>query len=104
MIINLSATENIRKVRKLTDPRLRKIRYGLRTLVYLLYQNKLAELREEYTAHDSERDSTLILREKEELDLFYHRHHISCWFCGSRMEDLIQESDSLFWFCYKHIP
>lgn len=92
------------KVRKLTDPKLRKIRYEIRTLFYLFYQKKLLDLRDEYAfiKIKRERSRSLIWSEMEKIKLIYNRNPISCWFCGNRKDDLIQDPDSLFWFCVDH--
>ena len=102
MIFNESRSEI--KIRRLESPKLRRVRYEIRTLLYLIYQKKLSDLRKEYTTCESERDCSLILREKESIRLTYHRHSISCYFCGNRMDDLFQDPSSLFWFCSSHLP
>ncbi len=102
--MNLFTPENKRKIRRLTDPKLRKVRYEIKTLFYLFYQKKLLDLRDEYASYKikRERSQGLIWREIERIKLIYNRHPISCWFCGNRKEDLIQDPESLFWFCVDH--
>ncbi len=72
------------KIRELKNPRLRKIRYELRTLIFLEF---LSRCRKNGT---------------RDLYLPFHRHPICCFVCHNRMEDLIQSPDSLFWFCRDH--
>jgi len=89
--MRLFTPDNKGKIRKLTDPKLRKIRYEIRTLFYLFYQNKLLDLLGENKTSEIER-----------IKLIYNRNPISCWFCGNRKDDLTQDPDSLFWFCCNH--
>lgn len=102
--MNLFTPDNKGKIRRLTNPKLRKVRYEIRTLFYLVYQKKQSDLREESTGYSNKRSKALIWHEMEKIKLIYHRHPISCWFCGDRTEDLIQDTDSLFWFCCDHFP
>ena len=99
------------KARRLKDQRLRKIRYELRTLLFLEYEKRRKEFykklgdikRDSSLSYDQKREKERDLRkENERLMLNYHRHPIGCWFCGNRKDDLIQDLDSLFWFCLDH--
>ncbi len=103
-----SKLKNKQKVRILKNPRLRKIRYELRTLLSLEYYKKRKELykrsgdiRGDKSISYDERKERLkrLLKDIEKLKLTFHRSTISCWVCGDRMNDLIQDPDSLFWFC-----
>lgn len=76
------------KIRKQKDPKLRKIRYEIRTLCYLLYRDEMLRLRNK---------SDRITREKFQ-ERFMQRP-IICYSCGNRMRDLAQHPVSKFWFC-----
>lgn len=103
---------NNSKIHKLKDSRLRKVRFEFRTLIFLAYKGKKRELnlemgairRDKWLDFDSKQESLRrLLKRREELDLYFQKSPISCWFCGDRMKDLTQDSDSLFWFCPEHI-
>lgn len=98
-----SKLKNKQKVRILKNPRLRKIRYELRTLLSLELGKRIKELNKhpDTSLNYDERKERLKrrLKDLEKLKLTFHRSPISCWVCGDRMNDLIQDSDSLFWFC-----
>jgi len=76
-----------KKVHKLKDAKLRKIRYELRTLLYLVYNKRIYQLRD---------------KELQSFRNHFFRCPIICWFCGTRMEDLIQDPDTKYWFCVNH--
>lgn len=78
-----------KKIRVLRDPKLRKIRYELRTLLHLACRDKMMELRSDYKA----------VLERNKLKTHYHRSPISCWACGNRMKDLVKDPETGFWFC-----
>ncbi len=108
MIIKKVSEEPKKKTQKLRDLNLRRIRYELRTLMHLEYKKRrkdfyrrLGDIRGDVSlSYVEKRDSEKeLLKEKERLWLSYHRHPICCWLCGNHMEDLIQDPDSLFWFC-----
>jgi len=40
-----------------------------------------------------------LIKERENLRIFFSQCPINCSLCGNRMEDLIQDPCSLFWFC-----
>ncbi|KKM85642.1 hypothetical protein LCGC14_1287000 [marine sediment metagenome] len=72
------------RIRELKSPKLRKIRYELRTLLFLEFVNRI------------KKNGT------RELYLPFRRRPICCATCRNRMEDLIQDPNSLFWFCKDH--
>lgn len=104
----MKSEEPRKKVRELKDLKLRRIRYELRTLIFLEYEKRKKDFykrlgdikRDTSLSYDEKKESEKKLRkDKERLWLSYHRRPICCWFCGNRMEELIQDPDSLFWFC-----
>jgi len=78
-----------KKIRVLRDPKLRKIRYELRTLLHLACRDKMVELRSDYKK----------VLERNKLERHYRRCPISCWVCGNRMKDLVRDPETGFWFC-----
>ena len=80
-------SQHKRKVHKLKDPKLRKIRYELRSLLFSIYEREYFNL---------------IGKEGQDFKKHFFRCPIICWFCGTRMEDLIQDPDTKFWFCVDH--
>jgi len=77
-----------KKIRKLKNPKLRKIRYEIRTLFYLIYRKEMLRLRS---------SSDPFARKR--FQRYYFQCPINCWMCGTRMEDLIRDPETKFWFC-----
>lgn len=109
-MISLQSNSKIR-VRRLKNPELRKIRYELRTLLFLEYEKRkkdfyenLGLIRKDLSLSYKERKDKLIRlrKERESLNFAFHRGPISCWYCGDRMVDLVRDPESLFWFCNEH--
>jgi len=99
---------NKKGIRKLASPRLRRVRYNLRTLIYLEYRERRKKIDEKYDfiAANKSLDyykkvekKSKSLREREKLDRTFDRHSICCRYCGDRMEDLIFDSKRQGWFC-----
>ncbi len=97
-----------KKIRSLKSLKLRKIRYELRTLFFLVYKRrkrelniKLGEVRVDSSLSFDGRTERLkkLIKERENLDISFRQYSINCSLCGNRMEDLIQDPCSLFWFC-----
>ncbi len=97
-----------KKIRSLKDSKLRKIRYELRTLFFLAFKRrnrelnvKLGEIRVDNSLSFDGRRERLkkLIKERENLQIFFSQCPINCSLCGNRMEDLIQDPCSLFWFC-----
>ncbi len=76
------------KIRKLKEPKLRKIRYEIRTLCYLLYRKEMLRLR-----------NSPVLFAHQKFHKHFMQRPIICWGCGNRMRDLVQDPISKFWFC-----
>ena len=83
---NLSKSK--KGVHKLKDPRLRKIRYELRTLLHLIYKKRMIQLRD-----------IPFRKERKNFEKHFFQCPIMCWSCGTRMDDLIQSSVTKSWFC-----
>ncbi len=97
-----------KKIRSLKNPQLRKIRYELRTLFFLVYKRRyrdlnveLGKIRVNNSLSFDGRTERLkkLIKERENLDISFRQYPINCSLCGNRMEDLIQDPCSLFWFC-----
>ena len=97
-----------KKIRSLKDSKLRKIRYELRTLFFLFYKRRdrelnieLGRIRGDNSLSFDGRTERLkkLIKERENLRIFFIQCPINCSMCGNRMEDLIQDPCSLFWFC-----
>lgn len=97
------------KVRILKNPRLRKIRYGLRTLLFTLFELKEDEIHQKMG--DVDRDDSLsydtkgerfkeLRKERENLIITFSQSPINCAMCGSREEDLIYQHDTYMWVCH----
>ncbi|HEC37109.1 MAG TPA: hypothetical protein ENI29_02670 [bacterium] len=75
------------KIRKLKDPKLRKIRYEIRTLFYLIYKDGLLRLR------------NVSGIPQRELSKSFSQSPIGCWWCGNRMRDLQLYPEWNHWGC-----
>jgi len=101
--------EVMQEVRILKNPRLRKIRHKLRTLLFFLFELKKKEL---YLKEGEVRASVSLsydgkserlkrlLKERENLILSFIQRPINCSLCGSREEDLVYRTDDHMWVCY----
>ncbi len=99
----------MRKIRTLKNSRLRKVRYELRTLLLLLFEDKkreinlrMGEIRTDDSLSYDGRGEKLkkLLKERENLILSASQHPINCSFCGSREEDLIYQLENHMWVCH----
>jgi len=97
------------KVRSLKNPRLRKVRYELRTLLFLLFEEKKMEIyqkmgdvrRDDSISFDGKKErNKLLLKEEESLILSFIQCPINCSLCGCREEDLIYQLDNHMWVCH----
>jgi len=100
-----------KRVHKLKDPRLRRIRYGFRILIRLEYDRRRAEfdkkrekLHLEFSKNllsykDMFEKEKILLRETEELSLLLASIPTVCAWCGSHMEDLVFNPRRQCWFC-----
>ncbi len=92
------------KAHRLKDPILRKIRSGLRSILLLEYKKKELELRKRLSFATDDQKEIEILKQRHDLSMSLHRSPINCFFYGNHMGDLVQDPDSLFWYCPHHIP
>ena len=79
-----------KKIHRLRNSKLRKVRFELRTLLYLVCKDELLRLQ------------GFTFGERKKFENYFHRSPIACWVCGDRMEDLVRDPDTKFWFCTKH--
>ena len=93
----------------LKNPRLRKIRYKLRSMLLALFELKEVELlqkigqvsRDKSLSHDKRTEMRRHLRkEREDLILSFSQRPINCAMCGDREEDLIYQQDDNMWVCH----
>ena len=98
-----------RKVRILKNSRLRKVRYELRTLHFLLFENRkralrleISEVRADHSINYDGRREKLkkLLKERNDLILSFSQHPINCSMCGNREGDLIFRLEDHVWVCY----
>ncbi len=86
------------KVKILKNPRLRRIRYRLRTLLFKLFELKKDEMHRK--VGESRRDDSLsydvkgerfkeLQKEEERLIINFSQSPINCAMCGNREEDLL---------------
>ena len=95
------------KVRSLKNPILRKVRYELRSLLFLLFKEykrninlRIGTLKidDSYDLNIRNKEIETLLKDKENLILSFCRNPINCSLCGNREENLIQLD--LEWVCY----
>lgn len=100
--------EDKKVVQKLKDEKLRKIRYGLRTLLRLEYQEKYRDFDKKFFALSKDKSLSFderrkkhrfIIRKQEEIDLMYRRYPLCCGICGDRMENLVYNPVMYQWRC-----
>jgi hypothetical protein len=101
---------NKRGVHILKDPRLRKIRYNLRSILFLEYQRRIKiflEKREKLDRKEDRKEISYrgwrqkiidIKKERLSLHVAFQSNPIYCIRCGSRQNDLEQDEESL-WVC-----
>jgi len=89
------------KKRKITlkDPRLRKIRYELRSLLQKVVLDRLDELSEKLRKADSVEEMQQISWKKQDLKRGLIKHPIGCTLCGDRDVDLIYNPNDFSWYC-----
>ena len=89
------------KKRKITvkHPRLRKIRFELRSLLRLVWLDRLDELDEEHRKADSVEEMQQISWKIQDLDRAADKHPIGCKLCGDRDVDLIYNPNTSRWYC-----
>ena len=97
-----------KRIHKLKDPKLRKIRYELRTLLHLMYRKRshefweeLSIIREDKTlSYDQRREKMREIRkERERLQLRMSASPIGCVWCANQMEDLVFNPKRQCWIC-----
>lgn len=97
------------KVRILRNVKLRKIRHGLRNVLFLEYNKRrkalnlrMGDVRVDDSLNFDVKRKELrdLLKEREGLDIHFFSAPINCFICGKRDVDLIQDPCSLFWFCF----
>lgn len=97
------------KVKILKNPRLRKIRYRLRTLLFFLFELKEDEIHQKMgeaklddsLSNDGKSERWKELRkEREKLIINFSQSPINCAMCGNREEDLIYHLDYRIWVCH----
>lgn len=102
-------TSEKQKVRRLRDFRLRKVRYEIRTLLFLLFKKgkrdiytRMGEVRRNNSISYGARSEELkVLNKKiENLILSFCKSPINCSLCSIRIEDLMQQDQ--MWVCYNH--
>ncbi|MBD3215427.1 MAG: hypothetical protein GF311_22650 [Candidatus Lokiarchaeota archaeon] len=89
------------KKRKITvkDPHLRKIRYELRSLLRLVWLDRLDELDNKHRKADSVEEMQQISWKIQDLKRAFYRHPIGCTLCGDRDVDLIYNPNDSSWYC-----
>ena len=89
------------KKRKITlkDPRLRKIRYELRTLIRLIWLNRRRELSKKELESEDVEEMVKIARKIQKLKRGLIKHPIGCTLCGDRDVDLIYNPNDSSWYC-----
>lgn len=97
-----------KRVHSLIDPKLRKIRYGFRSLLRLLYKEKgedylieRSKILEDKTLSNDQQNFKLrkIRRKSEELASVFRTSPVSCGWCSDMMEDLVFSPNHQNWFC-----
>ncbi len=97
-----------KKIRSLKNPKLRKIRCELRTLLHLAYRKKYGEYSKEYSKIQNNKSLTydkrikermVVHRKIEDLRLNHSRYPLGCGWCSDRMEDLVFDPKRQCWFC-----
>ena len=97
-----------KKIRSLKNPKLRKIRCELRTLLHLAYRKKYDEYNMKYskiqnnkslTYYEKNERQMVVLQEREELTLNHSRYPLGCGWCSERMDDLVFDPKRQCWFC-----
>jgi len=95
-------------VHSVENIRLKKIRYNLRTVLRLAFDEKLKSFNEEISKVQGiesldylEKEVALrkIFKRKEDLIIRKQRSPINCVVCGERMEDLFYISSNASWRC-----
>ena len=89
------------KKRKITikHPRLRKIRYELRSLLRLVWLDRRRELHEQHRKAESIEEMQQISWKIQSLDRAADKHPIGCTLCGDREADLIYNPNDSSWYC-----
>jgi hypothetical protein len=92
------------RAHRLKSPKLRKIRTSLRSIILLEYKKKELELREKMSFAFGSQQGAKLFKEREDLKLALLQSPINCFYCGDHKGDLVQDPDSLLWFCPHHMP
>jgi len=89
------------KKRKITvkNPRLRKIRYELRSLLRLVWLDRLDEFHKAHRNAESVEEMQEIAQKRQKLDRAFYKHPIGCKLCGDRDVDLIYNPNTSRWYC-----
>lgn len=97
-----------KRVHSLKDPRLRKIRYGFRSLLLFLYKEKCkaylikrSKILEDKSLSNDQRDVRLweIRKKREELASVHRTSPVSCGWCSNTTDDLVFSPNHQNWFC-----
>ena len=97
-----------KKIHHLRDSKLRRIRYGFRSLLYLLYRESIDKSFAKYS--DIQTDEALsykqrkkilreILEQREDLVSAMRRSPLICGWCSDLTEDLVLNPKRQSWFC-----
>jgi len=95
-------------VQRLENPKLRKVRYELRTLLRLEYEKRLNLLTAEWKKLYENNSLTYeerfeihknINMRREKLEAMKRRYPINCAICGDRMENLVWNPNRHQWRC-----
>lgn len=101
-------SRNVKFVQGLKDAKLRRIRYELRTLLYLEKEKRIDELHDSFALlhkdgsidfKKKKKEYRIIIEEQEILRLNYGRYPLCCGICGDRMANLIYNPIMHQWRC-----
>jgi len=89
------------KKRKITvkHPRLRKIRYELRSLLQKVVLDRLDELSDNLRKANSVEEMQKISWRQQDLERGLVKHPLGCKLCGDRDVDLIYNPNTSRWYC-----
>jgi hypothetical protein len=100
--------EEKKVVQKLKSKKLKKVRYGFRTLLRLEYQKRYRGFHNMFVALSNDKsisydecvkEQDFILRKQEKLRLAYGRYPLCCGVCGDRMKNLVFNPMMYQWRC-----
>lgn len=96
MMNNIKRMER-KKIHSVESIRLKRIRYGFRVLIHLLFRDEIEKLHLEWL---KTRDS-IILEKEEQLKILFAQIPSKCSICGDQMNDLIFSPSRKRWFCIR---